>query len=150
SAAPTQVPQSTGSSNPPFPSPGSPSKASNQGSTTFKPFTPSSQFGQSLNPQLTGVTSATKSPPPPSDDLLGDNDPEESKKLTQATADLANLSNQIGTLSKEMQHVQSKRVSAEQEMVQTSQQRRDFEARLAEARAMYEKEVKDFKALEER
>lgn len=150
SAAPTQVPQSTGSSNPPFPSPGSPSKASNQGSTTFKPFTPSSQFGQSLNPQLTGVTSATKSPPPPSDDLLGDNDPEESKKLTQETADLANLSNQIGTLSKEMQNVQSKRVSAEQEMVQTSQQKRDFEARLAEARAMYEKEVKDFKALEER
>lgn len=150
-AAPAQVPQSTGSSNPPFPSPGSPSRASNQGSsTTFKPFTPSSQFGQSLNPQLTGVPSTTKSPPPPSDDLLGDNDPEESKKLTQETADLANLSNQIGTLSKEMQNVQSKRVSAEQEMAQTSQQKRDFEARLAEARTMYEKEVKDFKALEER
>ncbi|KAL1968729.1 hypothetical protein VTN77DRAFT_1555 [Rasamsonia byssochlamydoides] len=151
-AAPAQLPQSTGGSNPPFQSPGSPaSRTSQQGpSTTFKPFVPSSQFGQSLNPQLTGVGATPRSPPPPSDDLLGDNDPEESKKLTQETTDLANLSNQIGSLAKEMQNVQTQRASAEQEFSQTSQQKRDFEARLAQARTMYEKEVKDFKALEER
>lgn len=150
-AAPAQQPQSTGGSNAPFQSPGSPSRTSQQGSSTaFKPFVPSSQFGQSLNPQLTGAGAPAKSPPPPDDDLLGDNDPEESKKLTQETTDLANLSNQIGSLSKEMQNVQQQRAAAEQEFSQTSQQKRDFEARLAQARTMYEKELKDFKALEER
>ncbi|KAJ5825003.1 hypothetical protein N7447_007343 [Penicillium robsamsonii] len=89
-------------------------------------------------------------PPPPSDDLLGDNDPEESNKLTNETAELANLSNQIGSLAKEMHTVQEKRTLAEQNITQTSQQKRDFEARLAQARSMYEQEVTNFKALEER
>jgi epidermal growth factor receptor substrate 15 len=70
--------------------------------------------------------------------------------LTQETAELANLSNQIGSLAKEMQNVQTKRTSAEHELSQTSQQKRDFETRLAQARAMYEQEVRSFKALEER
>ncbi|KAL2002196.1 hypothetical protein VTN02DRAFT_459 [Thermoascus thermophilus] len=153
--APAQIPQSTGGSNAPFQSPGSPaSRVSAQGSsTTFKPFVPSSAFGQSLNPQLTGfqpTSPPASSPALPSDDLLGDNDPEESKKLTQEATDLGNLSNQIGSLSKEMQNIQAKRSSAEQEFAQSSQQKRDFEARLAQARKMYEQEVKDFKALEER
>ncbi|KAJ5115265.1 hypothetical protein NUU61_001024 [Penicillium alfredii] len=151
-----QVSQSTGGSNPAFHTPGSPvSRASPQAaSTTFKPFVPTSSFGQSLQPQVTGASAggpaAARSPPPPSDDLLGDNDPEESKKLTNETTELANLSNQIGSLAKEMGNVQEKRTSAEQDISQTSQQKRDFEARLAQARAMYEQEVTNFKALEER
>ncbi|KAJ9237058.1 hypothetical protein DTO166G5_3743 [Paecilomyces variotii] len=156
-AAPSQIPQMTGGSNTAFQVPGSPARASSpQGaSSTFRPFVPTSSFGQSLNPQLTGASPVSpprpiKSPPPPSDDLLGDNDPEESNKLTQETTELANLSNQIGSLSREMQNVQGKRAASEQELTQNSQQKRDFEARLAQARAMYEKEVKDFKALEER
>ncbi|GMG26182.1 unnamed protein product [Aspergillus oryzae] len=155
-AAPAQVPQSTGGSNVPFQMPASPtSRASPPStSTTFKPFVPTSSFGQSLQPQTTGASSGvgptTRSPASPSDDLLGDNDPEESNKLTQETTELANLSNQIGSLANEMQNVQAKRTSAEQELSQTSQQKRDFEVRLSQARAMYEQEVKNFKALEER
>lgn len=153
-AAPSQVPQSTGGSNAPFPMPGSPSSRASAPSptTTFKPFVPTSSFGQSLQPQFTGQArpAAAKSPPPPSEDLLGDNDPEESNKLTQDTADLANLSNQIGSLAKEMHTVQEKRTTAEHDLSQTAQQKRDFEARLAQARAMYDQEVKNFKALEER
>lgn len=149
-AAPSQVPQSTGGSKVPFPAPASP-KASPPGtSTTFKPFVPTSSFGQSLQPQMTGGQPPVRSPPPPADDLLGDNDPEESNKLTNETTELANLSNQIGSLANEMQNVQTKRNSAEQDLSQTSQQKRDFEARLAQARTMYEQEVKNFKALEER
>ncbi|OJJ47946.1 hypothetical protein ASPZODRAFT_166022 [Penicilliopsis zonata CBS 506.65] len=155
-AAPSQIPQSTGGSNTPFQVPSSPtSRVSPQAvSTTFKPFVPSSSFGQSLQPQFTGVSSVAsplqaRSPPLPSDDLLGDNDPEESNKLTQETTELANLSNQIGSLAKEMQNVQEKRTSVEQNLSQTSQQKRDFEMRLAQARAMYEQEVKSFKVLEE-
>lgn len=150
-----QIPQSTGGSNVPFQAPGSPPRASPQtASTTFKPFIPTSTFGQSLQPQQTGTSAgtpaATRSPPPPSDDLLGDNDPEESGKLTQETTELANLSNQIGSLAKEMHNVQEQRTSAEQNLTQTSQQKRDFETRLAQARTMYEQEVTNFKALEER
>ncbi|BDD55802.1 hypothetical protein MAP00_001288 [Monascus purpureus] len=152
-AAPSQVPQSTGGSNSPFAPPGSPSTRAPQHSppSNFKPFVPTSSFGQSLQPQLTGQSvPAPKPAPSASEDLLGDNDPEESKKLTQDTADLANLSNQIGSLSKEMHNIQEKRTSAEHELSQTSQQKRDFETRLSQARAMYEQEVKNFKALEER
>lgn len=151
-AAPSQVTQSTGSSNPPFQTPGSPGSRESPASpaTTFKPFVPTSSFGQSLQPQTTGTQSATPTQSPPADDLLGDNDPEESKKLTHETTELANLSNQIGSLANEMQNVQAKRTSAEQNISQTSQQKRDFEARLAQARTMYEGEVKNFKALEER
>ncbi|KAJ5143739.1 uncharacterized protein N7515_002526 [Penicillium bovifimosum] len=150
-----QIPQSTGGSSSAFQTPASPSRASPQtASHTFKPFVPTSSFGQSLQPQVTGASAGTpgaiRSPPPPSDDLLGDNDPEESNKLTQETTELANLSNQIGSLAKEMQNVQEKRTSAEQNIAQTSQQKRDFEARLAQARSMYEQEVTNFKALEER
>ncbi|GES58684.1 UBA/TS-N domain protein [Aspergillus terreus] len=156
-AAPSQIPQSTGGSHTPFQTPGSPSSRTSPPSastTTFKPFIPTSSFGQSIQPQVTGASAGTpqpvRSPPPPADDLLGDNDPEESKKLTQETTELANLSNQIGSLANEMQNVQTKRTSAEQDLSQTSQQKRDFETRLAQARAMYEQEVKNFKALEER
>ncbi|KAJ5336489.1 uncharacterized protein N7506_004511 [Penicillium brevicompactum] len=150
-----QMPQSTGGSNSAFQTPASPSRASPQtASNTFKPFIPSSAFGQTLQPQSTGASAGNsfgaRSPPPPSDDLLGDNDPEESNKLTQETTELANLSNQVGSLAKEMHNVQEKRSSAEQNLTQSTQQKRDFEARLAQARSMYEQEVTNFKALEER
>lgn len=151
-AAP-QVPQSTGSSNTAFQAPGSPAtkQAPPSPTNTFKPFVPTSSFGQSLQPQSTGTAStAQPGSPPPGDDLLGDNDPEESKKLTNETTELANLSNQIGSLANEMQNVQGKRTSAEQNLSQTSQQKRDFESRLGQARTMYEEEVKNFKTLEER
>ncbi|KAK1143385.1 hypothetical protein N8T08_006713 [Aspergillus melleus] len=155
-AAPSQIPQSTGGSNVPFPVPASPTPRASppSASTTFKPFVPTSSFGQSIQPQMTGASAGApppvRSPPLPSDDLLGDNDPEESSKLTQETTELANLSNQIGSLANEMQNVQTKRTVAEQDLSQTSQQKRDFETRLAQARTMYEQEVKNFKALEER
>lgn len=145
-AAPSQVPQTTGGSNMQFQPPASPTGAS----STFKPFVPTSSFGQSLQPQMTGGPQPVRSPPPPADDLLGDNDPEESKKLTNETTELANLSNQIGSLSNEMQNTQTKRTAADQELSQSSQQKRDFESRLAQARSMYEQEVKNYKALEER
>ncbi|KAL4884381.1 hypothetical protein BJY04DRAFT_215349 [Aspergillus karnatakaensis] len=154
-SAPAQIAQSTGNSNAPFATPSSPGRPTSPpgSASTFKPFIPTSTFGQSLQPQMTGassVPSAARSPPQPSDDLLGDNDPEESSKLTQETTELANLSNQIGSLANEMQNVQTKRTATEQELSQTSQQKRDFETRLAQARTMYEQEVKNYKALEER
>ena len=84
------------------------------------------------------------------DDLLGDNDPEISKKLTQETADLANLSNQVGNLTGQMQQVKAKRVSTEQDLSKAQSQKRDFELRLSQLRSAYEQENVVVRALGER
>lgn len=131
-----------------------------QQSSVFKPFIPSSSFGQKImTPQGTGTSSSTspmqsRVPPPqqrqPStmDDLLGDNDPEVSKKLTQETSELANLSNQVSTLTGQMQEVQNKSAPTKQDLSQTQSAKRDFEVRLASLRSAYEQEVRNQNELE--
>ncbi|KAI1388639.1 uncharacterized protein F4822DRAFT_252166 [Hypoxylon trugodes] len=158
SPAPPQIPASTGGSatRDPFASgpPTSPVRTSPT-ANTFKPFVPSSSFGKTLTSHDTGGSSgsAQRGPPPPSasamEDLLGDNDPEVSKKLTNETTELANLSNQVGSLSKQMQQVQGQRNSTQNEINQASEQKRNFEARLSQLRALYEKEAQDVRSLEE-
>lgn len=163
--APAQVPLSTGGSaaKDPFANaspiaPGSPARPSPPGNQ-FKAFVPSSSFGKTLTTQDTGGSgssaAAPRFAPGPShmssamDDLLGDNDPEISKKLTNETAELANLSNQIGSLSNQMQQVQGQRTGAQQEINQANQQKKNFEERLTQLRALYEKEAKDVASLQE-
>ncbi|KUJ08626.1 uncharacterized protein LY89DRAFT_599682, partial [Mollisia scopiformis] len=170
--APVQDPQSTGGSGSfginrqvtgdPFGAPltpTSPAQLSPQHSTLFKPFLPTSSFGQSITHQGTGGSNSSgpslqRSFQPQSssatEDLLGDNDPEISKRLTNETTELANLSNQVGNLSKQMQDVQGQRASSQNELTQASTQKREFETRLAQLRSLYEQEVKDVKSLEER
>ncbi|KAF6840500.1 UBA/TS-N domain-containing protein [Colletotrichum plurivorum] len=153
--APAQVALSTGGStaNDPFGSgsavlaPSSPIRPSPTG-TQFKPFVPSSSFGRGLTAQPTG-DSASGRPPAvtASEDLLGDGDPEVSKKLTSETAELANLSNQVGSLSKQMQEVQGQRNTTQNELNQANSQKKNFEQRLAQLRTLYEKEAKDVEAL---
>ncbi|KAI4260776.1 MAG: hypothetical protein L6R42_003904 [Xanthoria sp. 1 TBL-2021] len=132
-----------------------------QPSSVFKPFVPSSSFGQTImTPQGTGASSSTspaqarafpqQRQPTASDDLLGDNDPEISKKLTSETSELANLSNQVSTLTGQMQDVKGKRASTEQDLSRAQNSKRDFETRLAGLRSAYEQEVRDVKALEGR
>ena len=130
----------------------------------FKPFVPSSSFGQAMmTPQGTGTSASTTSPvvqsrgflpqqskqPSAMDDLLGDNDPDVSKRLNSETSELANLSNQVSTLTGQMQDIKSKRTSTEHELSQTQSQKRDFESRLTQLRAAYEQEVREVQALEE-
>ena len=130
-----------------------------QRSNVFKPFVPSSTFGQGLTYNATGgsnssgphslaggLQSQTSAP----EDLLGDNDPEISKRLTNETTELANLSNQVGTLSKQMQDVQGQRATMNNDLTQQQSQKREFELRLGQLRSLYEQEVKDVKSLEER
>ncbi len=133
-----------------------------QQASHFKPFIPSSSFGQAImTPQGTGTSSSaspaqprsvpsTQKQPSAMDDLLGDNDPEVSKKLTNETSELANLSSQVSTLTGQMQEIKSKRGSTEQDVSQAQAQKRDFENRLRQLRSAYEQEVKEVRALEER
>ena len=130
--------------------------------THFKPFVPSSSFGQTImTPQGTGTSSSASPVQSRSiqplqkqnsamDDLLGDNDPEVSKKLTNDTSELANLSNQVSNLTNQMSEVRTNKESSEQSLGQSQAQKRDFEARLAQLRAAYQQEVKEVQALEER
>ena len=172
--APAQVPLSTGGSNSlansrqfdndPFASrgpltPSSPTQSSpQQPSGLFKPFQPSSTFGQGLTYNATGGSNSSGPSHPrgfqpqtsASEDLLGDTDPEVSKKLTNETSELANLSNQVGNLSKQMQDVQGQRATTQNELTQQQSQKREFELRLGQLRSLYEQEVKDVKSLQER
>lgn len=147
-----QVAQSTGGTDAgPFANPPQ-APASPNTSSQFKPFIPTSSFGQSLQPQSTG------SPAPPQnravaspshDDLLGDADPGETSKITNETSELANLSNQVGNLSKQMGDLHTSRGQTEQELNQTNAQKKAFESRLGQLRQLYENEVKEVKALKD-
>ncbi|KAI1817605.1 hypothetical protein GGS20DRAFT_506738 [Poronia punctata] len=121
---------------------------------TFKPFIPSSSFGRALTAQDTGGSGTSSQAarglqPSNMEDLLGDNDPEISKKLTNETAELANLSNQIGSLTKQVQQVQGQRPTTQNQINQASEQKKNFEQRLSQLRTLYEKEFKDVRTLEE-
>lgn len=152
-AAPQQVAQSTGGTDAgPFANPPSlPTTISPQTTSgNFKPFIPTSSFGQSIIPQSTGspAPNQTRSPPP-TDDLLGDADPEVSSRLTSETSELGNLSNQVSTLSKQMTELHGTRKRTSQELSNTNTQKRAFEGRLAQLRSLYEKEVKEVKTLQD-
>ena len=141
-------------------SPTSKGQAPTSPQSVFKPFVPSSSFGQNMMTSTATGGSGSSGPsqsrgiygqqPSAMEDLLGDNDPEVSRKLTTETTDLANLSNQVGTLNKQMQDVKTKRTSTEQDLTQVSSQKRDFELRLSQLQSHYEQEVKDVKTLETR
>ncbi|KAK3343642.1 hypothetical protein B0T25DRAFT_303484 [Lasiosphaeria hispida] len=159
--APTQVAVGTGGSNDPFSSSMSPAAPSSPARpspavSTFKPFIPSSSFGRGLTVHGTGgsnssAPSSRPAPPPaPSveDDLLGDTEPEINKNLNNETTELANLSNQIGSLTKQVQDVQGHRTATQNELSQATIQKRNFEQRLTQLRAMYEKEAQDVRSLE--
>ncbi|KAF2797284.1 hypothetical protein K505DRAFT_334458 [Melanomma pulvis-pyrius CBS 109.77] len=168
--APAQIQQSTGGSAPfskpfdadPFSSkPTSPTSphpfqpSPRNPAATFKPFLPTSSFGQTLTTQSTGAsgTSATQSrshQPSAMDDLLGQSDPEMNKKFTQESTELANMSNQMSTLRTQMQEVQNKKGTTESDLNSVSTQKRDLELRLSQFKTQYEQEVKAVKALEDR
>lgn len=122
-----------------------------------KPFIPSSSFGQSLSKQATGTSKHSSSSIPTivqprisSDDLLGDNDPEISKMLTNETAELANLSTQVSTLSNQVQNLQSEKSIVENELTQSTSVKTELDTRLLQLRTLYERESKDIQILQER
>lgn len=145
--APRQDPMSTGGSGgDPFAGGSGTPSSPNAGSSTFQAFVPSSSFGRGLRNQPTGAAS---SQPSATEDLLADNNPEESKKITGESTELANLSNQISTLSTQMQETQAKRTTTQNELNQSNTQKQNFQQRLAQLRQLYEKEAQDTRSLEE-
>ncbi|KAF2734867.1 hypothetical protein EJ04DRAFT_492668 [Polyplosphaeria fusca] len=122
--------------------------------STFKPFMPTSTFGQTLTTHSTGQsgtsTNQSRAQPSAMDDLLGESDPDINKKITQESTELANMSNQMSTLRTQMQEVQNKKVTTENDLNSVSTQKRDLELRLSQFKSQYEQEVKTVKSLEDR
>lgn len=130
-----------------------PQQAPNFYGTAQRSFIPTSSFGQNMiSPSQTGGSTSSapgnRPPPPMMDDLLGDADPEISKKLTNETTELANLSNQIGSLTKKTTELKSKRASAEQELSTLSTQKQHIEMQLAALRSAYEREAEHVRTVE--
>jgi len=122
-------------------------------------FVPQSSFGQSILPSNTGGSNHSaasrgfaqqqQQKGPDVDDLLGDADPDVGKKVTNETMELANLSNQIGSLTRQTQELNIKRVSAESDLSSLTTQKQSIEAQLAQLRVAYEKEAAQVKQVEE-
>lgn len=144
-----QVAQSTGGTDAgPFANPKSPPAPtlSPPPTTLFKPFVPSSSFGQGLVPQATGMSNQGQTKEA---SLMDDEDDTAPAKINNDAAELGNLSNQVGNLSKQMQSVSGQRAQAQTELSQTSQQKEDFQQRLTQLRTAYDEEVKHVKSLKD-
>lgn len=115
-------------------------------STLFKPFIPSSSFGQGLMPQATGTPAQSRTKEA---SLMDDEDDLAPAKINNDAAELGNLSNQVGNLSKQMQDVSTQRGQAEQELSQTTRQKQVFQQRLTQLRSAYDQEVAQVKSLKE-
>lgn len=147
--AQAQVAQSTGGTDAgPFANPRSPPAptSSPPPSTMFKPFVPSSSFGQGLLPQTTGVSNQGQTREA---NLMDDMEDAGPAKINNGAAELGNLSNQVGNLSKQMQDLSGQRAQAQTELSQTSQQKEAFQQRLTQLRTAYDQEVKQVKSLKE-
>ena len=147
--APQQAVQTTGgtdagpftnSKSPPAPTSSPPP------STMFKPFVPSSTFGQGLVPQATGMSNQGQTREA---NLMDEEDDTAPAKINSDAAELGNLSNQVGNLSKQMQDVSAQRAQAQTELSQTSQQKEVFQQRLTQLRTAYDQEVKQVKSLKD-
>ncbi|CAN6637962.1 EH domain-containing and endocytosis protein 1 [Trichomonascus vanleenenianus] len=133
-----------------------------------KQFVPTSSFGQSIARQNSGqVPSGSPSPalqPPPqqvpaqltgqrnasaSRDLLADNDTEVSNKLSAASTEFGNLSNQISSLTTQTVSLTEKREKAEAELARITGLKKDIEGRLSALRSNYDEEVRKVKQVEE-
>ena len=89
-----------------------------------------------------------RSLPNQNDDLLADADPEISGQLSQATSDIANLSNQIKSLTTQTSGLHEKKSRAEQELTKILSTKQDIGNKLKTLRSSYESEVQQFNQVE--
>jgi epidermal growth factor receptor substrate 15 len=102
-----------------------------------------------LTTQPASVSGSTSQQFSGADDLLSDPEPEESKKISGESTELANLSNQIKSLANQTQETHAKRATIQNEVNHTMSQKQTFEQRLSQLRTLYEKEAEDTRALED-
>lgn len=101
----------------------------------------------------TGQNSYTRAPtgnysaPIDNNDLLADT--AVSGQLSQATSDIANVSNQIKSLSTQTTSLHDKKLRAEQELAKILATKREIDGKLKQLRSLYENEVKQVDQVEQ-
>lgn len=105
---------------------------------TFQPPQPTTQSSQYDFP----------SPVRGNSDLLADPNSEISGKLSEATSDIANISNQVKSLSGQTSNLHEKKIRSEQELARILAVKEDIEAKLRQLRASYTNEVKQVEQVE--
>lgn len=90
-------------------------------------------------------------PPPPkketNSDLLAD--PKISGQLSQATSDIANISNQVKSLSSQTSELHEKKTRADQELNKILSVKKDIESKLRILKSSYDNEVKQYQEVEQ-
>ncbi|KAK6463759.1 hypothetical protein DFJ63DRAFT_286250 [Scheffersomyces coipomensis] len=82
------------------------------------------------------------------EDLLAETDPEISGQLSQANADIANVSNQIRSLATQTTNLHEKKIRAEQELQRILTTKVEIENKLKQLRSSYDNEVKQVSQVE--
>lgn len=119
----------------------------------------SGQHQQSAQPESRDIPQYQHTPPPSqfqrqyynqpqNNDLLADSNPEISGQLSQATSDIANVSNHIKSLSAQTTELDEKKSRAEQELQKILSIKKDIEIKLKQLRSSYENEVKQVDQVE--
>lgn len=104
-------------------------------------FTPARQFSPApeFAPPLLAVTN---------NDLLADPSSDVSGKLSEATSDIANISNQVKSLTGQTSSLHEKKIRAEQELARILATKQDIEAKLKQLRTSYANEVAQVEQVE--
>lgn len=144
-SVPPPPPKKTGTESAPLPETMSPvysgqqqqsAQSESRSTPQYQPTPPPSQFqGQYYNQ-------------PQNNDLLADSNPEISGQLSQATSDIANVSNHIKSLSDQTTELDEKKSRAEQELQKILSIKKDIEVKLKQLRSSYENEVKQVDQVE--
>lgn len=95
----------------------------------------------SFSPPVTQQTRTLSTQPSANNDLLAENS-EISGQLSQATSDIANISNQVKSLTTQTTGLHDKKLRAEQELSKILQTKADIENKLKLLKTSYDNEVK--------
>lgn len=106
---------------------------------------PSSEF---FAPAFSSTPASSSAPPPHNNDLLADPSAEVSGKLSEATSDIANISNQVKSLTGQTSNLHEKKIRAEQELARILATKQDIEAKLKQLRTSYANEVQQVEQVE--
>lgn len=121
-----------------------PPKASTSGPTIDSNPLPPLYQAPSKAAQPANVVSENAKPPSQNEDLLADSNPEISGKLSQATSDIANISNQVKSLTTQTSTLHERKTRAEQELNKILNTKGEIEQKLKSLRLSYDHEVQQF------
>lgn len=112
-------------------------------------FVPSSSFGQSIQQQAPQAPPQQFSMTRQSDqDLLGDSNPQESRNINADSTEIANMRNQMSSLTTQQEQNNRNRSQAESDIENLKQEKASLTARLQQIRSTYDQEVKTVRALQ--